>query len=70
MCEILKKYESILRNDSVMLWLIENFDRLLFNEIKEYLFKLGIKEEDVPAILECLRNNKNEFYDNYDNLFN
>jgi hypothetical protein len=70
MCEILKKYESILRNDSVMLWLIENFDRLPFNEITEYLLKLGIKEEDVSAILECLRNNKNEFYENYDSFFN
>ena len=53
-----------------MLWLIENFDRLSFNEIKEHLLKLGIKEEDISLILECLSNNKNEFYENYDSFFN
>jgi hypothetical protein len=70
MCDVFKKYESILRNNSVMLWLIENFDRLPFNEIKEYLLKLGINEEDISLILECLRNNKNEFHENYDSFFN
>jgi hypothetical protein len=70
MCDILKKYESILRNDSVLRWLIENFDRLSYDEIKIYLSKLGIREEDIPAILDCFKNNKKEFHENYNSFFN
>lgn len=70
MCEVFKKYRNILNHYAILRFLIENFDKKSFEEMKDYLTLLGVSEDDVQAIIDCLRINQGNTSSALDDLFN